>query len=81
MKEGTLSYAVLLAIETEPHVTAKEISVHLDEPDNLVSGTIKYLLNREYIDRVKRDGVYRYFVKQKSKGIFIVGKRDEPELL
>ncbi len=61
MKEGTLAYAVLLAVQEEPGITLAEIAKTIDEPINLVSGTLKYLINKEKLERKKNNSVYKYY--------------------
>ena len=61
MKEGTLAYAVLLAVQEEPGITLADIAKNIDEPINLVSGTLKYLINKEKLTREKEESVYKYY--------------------
>lgn len=58
--EGSLAYAVLLSVRETPWISLRDVSNEIDEPVNLVSGTLKYLLNKRCLIRTKEFGIYRY---------------------
>lgn len=80
-KEGTLAYAVLACIasydveevsEAHPDANMSQIAKDLGEPINLVSGTLKHLLNKGHVYRDKDEdtGAYKYWLSSEVfKGV------------
>ena len=68
--EGSLSCAVIMAVADGAGQTCGEIAEAIDESMNLVSGTLKYLINKGKLSRTKIHGTWIYTVPEEEGGLW-----------
>lgn len=69
--EGNLCCAVMLAVSEGFGDTTSDISRAIDEPINLVSGTLKYLINKKKLKRTKNnESVFCYSIPMTVGGTY-----------